>query len=105
MCNFVLKPSARFFTGAMMCLLILVSSACQQQPATGNNTNTNTSISNTTATNMSNANIGTTTSTGTGIDTREPDQYSATITLKLEVTGNQTMSTPPLTANFSRNGA
>ena len=104
MCNFVLKPSARFFTGAML-LLILVSSACQQQPATGNSTNTNTTTTNTSTTNTSNANMGTSTTTGTGVDTREPDQYSATITLKLEVTGNQNMSTPPLTANFARNGA
>jgi hypothetical protein len=104
MCNFVLKPSARFFTGALAFLLILVSSACQQ-PATSNNTNTNTSVTNTTATNTSNANTVTTSPTGAGIDTREPDQYSATITLKLEVTGSQNMSTPPLTANFARNGA
>ncbi|MDT4898278.1 MAG: hypothetical protein QOH25_3355 [Acidobacteriota bacterium] len=105
MCNFVLKPSARLFTGAMTFLLILVSSACQQQPATGNNTNTNTSTTNINATNTSNANTGTTTTTGATIDTREPDQYSATITLKLEVTGSQSISTPPLTANFARNGA
>jgi hypothetical protein len=103
MCNFVFKPSARFFTGAML-LLILVSSACQQQPATGNNTNTNTSTTNTTTTNTSNANNGTTTMTGSTIDTREPDQYSATVTLKLEMTGDRNMSTPPLTANFARNG-
>jgi hypothetical protein len=104
MCNFVLKPSARFFTGAML-LLILVSSACQQ-PATSNGTNTNTVTTNSSTTNTSNANMGTTTTTtGTSIDTREPEQYSATITLKLEVTGNQNMSTPPLTANFARNGA
>ncbi|HEX8920312.1 MAG TPA: hypothetical protein VF766_02470 [Pyrinomonadaceae bacterium] len=102
--NFVLKPSARFFTGAML-LLILVSSACQQQPANGNSTTTNTSTTNSSTTNTSNANMGTNTTTGTSIDTREPEQYSATITLKLEVTGNQNMSTPPLTANFARNGA
>jgi hypothetical protein len=104
MCNFVLKPATRFFVGALLFSLILVSSACQQpQPAT--NTNTNTSTTNTTASNTSNANTGTTTMTGTTIDTREPDQYSATITLKLEVTGNQNISTPPLTANFARSGA
>ena len=102
--NFVLKHSARFLTGAMLLQLILVSSACQQQPAT--NTSTNTNTTNVNAANTSNANTGTTTTTpGTTIDTREPEQYSATITLKLEVTGNQNMSTPPLSANFARNGA
>jgi hypothetical protein len=90
----------------MLFMLILVSSACQQQPANSNGTNTNTVTTNTSTTNTSNGNMGTTTTTtGTSIDTREPEQYSATITLKLEVTGNQTMSTPPLTANFARNGA
>lgn len=103
MSNFVLKPSARFFTGAMLLQLILVSSACQQ-PATNTSTNTNTTTTNTNATNTSNANMGTTTARGATIDTREPDQYSATVTLKLEVTGSQNMSTPPLTANFARNG-
>ena len=103
MSNFVSKPSARFFTGAML-LLILVSSACQQ-PATNTSTNTNTTTINANATNTSNTNMGTTGMSGTTINTREPEQYSATVTLKLEVTGNQNMSTPPLTANFARNGA
>ena len=103
MSNFVLKPSARFFTGAML-LLILVSSACQQ-PATNTGTNTNTTTINSNATNTSNANMGTSNMSGATINAREPEQYSATITLKLEVTGNQNMSTPPLTANFARNGA
>jgi hypothetical protein len=102
MSNFVLKPSARFFTGALL-LLVLVASACQQ-PATNTGTNTNTTTINANATSTSNGNMGTTTTSGTTIDTREPDQYSATITLKLEVTGNQNMSTPPLTASFARNG-
>lgn len=103
MSNFVLKPSVKFLTGAML-LLILVSSACQQS-ATNTSTNTNTTTVNTNATNTSNANTSSTTTRGATIDTREPEQYSATITLKLEVTGNQNMSTPPLTATFARNGA
>ena len=101
MSNFVLKSSARFLTGAML-LLILTSSACQQQPATNGNTNLNSNTANTGAMNTSNANSGTTVS-GTTIETREPEQYSATITLKLEVTGSQNMSTPPLSVNFARN--
>jgi hypothetical protein len=103
MSNFVLKSSARFFTGAMLSL-ILVSSACQQ-PATNTNTNTSTNTTNANATNTSNANTSTSVMSGSTINTREPEQYSATITLKLEVTGNQNMSTPPLSANFARNGS
>lgn len=105
MSNFVLKPSAGVFTGAMLCLLVLAGSACQPQPATGNNTNASSNTVNTNAANTSNSNTGTTTTTGTTIDTREPDQYSATVTLKAEVTGSQSISTPPLTATFARNGA
>jgi hypothetical protein len=89
-----------------MLLLVFVASACQQQPATNGNTGTNSNAMNTNATNTSNANTGTTTTIpGTTIETREPEQYSATITLKLEVSGTQNMSTPPLSANFARNGA
>lgn len=102
--NFVLKHSARFLTGAMLFPLILFISACQQQTANNANTSTNINATNANATNTSNANMSTTVPTGSTIDTREPDQYSATITLKLEVTGNQNMSTPPLSANFARNG-
>jgi hypothetical protein len=105
MSNFVLKPSARFLTGAMLFVLILAGVACQTQPATNANSSANTGAPNTNATNTSNSNTGTTTPTGAVIDTREPDQYSATVTLKAEVTGNQSISTPPLTATFARNGA
>jgi hypothetical protein len=101
--NFVLNSSARFLTGAML-LLVLVGSACQQ-PATNGNAGANTTTTNTTTMNTSNANTTTPTATGASIETREPEQYSATITLKVEVTGNQSMSTPPLSANFARNGA
>ena len=104
--NFVLKSSARFLAGAMLSLAF-ISSACQQQPATNSNSSTNSNAANTSTMNTSNANSNsamTTTTTGMTIDTREPEQYSATITLKLEVTGSQNISTPPLSANFARNG-
>jgi hypothetical protein len=104
MCNFVLKPSARFLTG-MIVSLILVGSACQQQPANSNNTGANTNATNVNAANISNANTTTSTTTGSTIETREPDQYSATVTVKAEVTGDRSISIPALSANFARNGA
>ena len=103
--TFVLKPSVKILLGAVL-LIAFVGSACQQS-ATNTATNTN-SATNLNASNMSstsNANAGETTSTGASIETREPDQYSATITIKLEATGAQTISLPPLSANFARNGA
>ena len=102
--NFVLKPVVSFLQGAVL-LLVVVASGCQQQPATTNtNTNTTNNISNINTANTSSANANTTMTAAT-IATSEPDQYSATITLKLEVTGSRSLSTPPLTASFARNGA
>lgn len=99
------KPSAKILMGAI-CLIALAGSACQQQAVTNSNTSPNNnnamSVNASNTSNVSNANA---TETGATIDTREPDQYSATITVKLEVTGNQSISTPPLSADFVRNGA
>jgi hypothetical protein len=107
MSSFVSKPTVKFFGGAMIALSIFVS-ACQPQPAT-NTTNTNTTNTTTninSSNTSSNANAGTTsTSGGLTIETKEPDQYSATVTMKVEATGNKTMSLPALTADFARNGA
>lgn len=101
---FALKPSAKFLT-AVALALVVVGSACQQQPANSTNTTTTNTTTNTNASNTGNMNTTTTTTTNTSsIETREPDQYSATITMKVEVTGAQSISTPPLTANFARNG-
>lgn len=85
----------------LLMLALAVSQACQTTTNTTNTTATNT---NTTAATNTNTTT-TTTTTGAAPDTREPDKYRATINLKLEATGNQTMSTPPLTAEFARDGA
>jgi hypothetical protein len=102
MSSFVLKPTVKFFGGAMIALSLFMS-ACQPQPAS-NTTNTTNTTTNINSANTSNTNTGTT-SSGLMIETKEPDQYSATVTMKLEVTGNQNMNTPPLTADFARSGA
>jgi outer membrane lipoprotein-sorting protein len=103
MCNFALKPSLKVFAGAML-LLVCVTSSCQQQPATNINTGSNTNTSIISGTNTSNGNTGTST-TGATVTAREPDQYSATVTLKTEMTGSKSVSIPALSANFARNGA
>ena len=103
---FALKPSAKFSVAAAALALAVTFGACQQQ--TANNANTTTTTNATTSANASdtsNANTATTTTTAANdIETREPEQYSATVTMKVEVTGAQSISTPPLTANFARNG-
>lgn len=104
MSNFVLKPMVSLGGGALIALALFMS-ACQPQPATNaTNTNTTNSTTNINSSNTSNANAGTTSTSGASIETKEPDQYSATITMKIEATGNQNMSLPALSADFARNG-
>jgi hypothetical protein len=78
--------------------------ACQSTTTT---TNTNSTATNTnTIANTNTTSTTTTTTTGTAPDTREPDKYRATINLKLEATGQQqNISTPPMAAEFARDGA
>ncbi len=90
---------------SFLLMLILFSLTLGQACQTTTTTNTNTTNTNANANTNTNANTTTTTTTGTTIDTREPERYRATINLKLEATGNQTISTPPLTAEFARDGA
>src|SRR3954470_24311960 len=105
MSKFVLKSSAKFWGGALVALAFF-GSACQPQPATNaTNTNTTNTTTNINSSNTSNANTGTTLPSGLTIETKEPDQYSATVTKKLAVSGNQNISTPPLAADFARSGA
>lgn len=89
---------------SFMLLLVSFSLAITQACQT-DTTNTNTTATNTNTTAVTNTNTTTTTATGATVDTREPDKYRATVNLKLEATGTQTMSTPPLIAEFARDGA
>ncbi|HEX8736533.1 MAG TPA: hypothetical protein VF721_14480 [Pyrinomonadaceae bacterium] len=74
------------------------------------NGNSNTTISNNSNLNIninSNANSTNTNvnTTGTsGVDAKEPDVYTATVTLKFETLGDQKMPLPMLQANVARSG-
>src|SRR3954465_5133553 len=68
-------------------------------PNTTVNTNTN---SNANAAN-SNANSNSTSTTGI-VDAKEPDQYQATVNLKLQGIGNQNTELPSISAVVSRKG-
>lgn len=90
---------------SFLLLFILFSLAVSQACQTTTTTNTNTTTTNTNASgNTNTATTTTTTTTTSTVNTGEPDKYRATINLKLEATGNQTISTPPLTAEFARDG-
>lgn len=104
----VWKPSARILPGAI-CSLLLVGSACQPANNAGTTNSTSNSTTNISATNTSgttNANTPSLSTTGTPIETREPDQYSATVSVKAEIGGGQSnITSPALSADFARNGA
>ncbi|HEX9962534.1 MAG TPA: hypothetical protein VGB00_16485 [Pyrinomonadaceae bacterium] len=75
------------------------------------NSNSNTAISNSSNlnininsnANLTNVNTNTPTS-GASVETKEPDVYTATVTLKLETMGDQKMAVPSMQANVARNG-
>lgn len=106
MLNRARSQSTRSFMLLLVVALAALFSACQQGPATNANTTTSTNSTNTNTSSVNVNNSNTTTSTGSAIEAREPDKYSATITLRIEAQGQgQTTSTPPLTADFVKNGA
>lgn len=98
------RPASRTYVCIALATILslsLIAGACQQSA-----TNINTSNSNTaTPTNANTSPTATPASTGATIDTKEPSKYAATMTLKIEASGNgQSISTPPLTAEFVRDG-
>jgi len=83
--------------------------ACQQ-PAmntvvnSATNTNVNSAVNaNSTNANVSNANL--TSANSSAIETKEPEQYQATVSLKFEISGAQNLAVPPIKADVARNGA
>jgi hypothetical protein len=97
--NISVKPSVPFCL--VMTAALIAMAACQ--PATNTNTNANLTT-NTNSTANVNANVSTVPTTG--IATREPERYSATLTLSAETEGGEkTIGIPTLSAAIARNGA
>jgi hypothetical protein len=102
MSTFVLKPSAKFITGAMLAF-VLTGTACQQQATTNNANGTNTASANTPPTSINTNNIAV--DPGTVINTREPEKYRATLVFSAETEGGEkTIGIPTLSADVARNG-
>jgi len=98
-----LKNLSLFSAFAAVCL----SLACGT-PTTNTNGNTMLNANVNTNANAMNANISNMNAAinqGATIETKEPDQYQATVTLKFEMSGAQNAATPPLKAEVARNGA
>lgn len=101
-----MKNKTRNLSLLMLSVIASLGLACEPQPTNTNinanvtntntkpNTNVNSNLSNTNSTNV----------TGAVIETKEPEQYQATVTLKLETSGSQTMTMPPLKAEVARSG-
>jgi hypothetical protein len=95
---------AFFFTSLVACFGI----ACEQPKTGGNSTATINSTLNSNSDSM-NANSSGNSAVVRGennqiIDTKEPEQYQATVLLKLETSGAQQMPLPPLKADVARSG-
>lgn len=99
------------FLSTVLLSAVIFSIGCQPQTSTSNANlvNTNANIANSFA-NSSNANStninSSVSSSSSAIETKEPEQYEAKVTLKLEAVGDQQKtSLPTITANVARNGA
>lgn len=83
--------------------------ACQ--PAANTNTSVNAIGANVNLnSNLTNANVAAVNSSpaatpGAVVETREPEQYQALVTLKIELAGASNLAAPPLKASVARNGA
>src|SRR5687768_12640708 len=75
-------------------------------PPTGNTNLTAVNTNSNVANSVANSNLNAVSTTATSIDTREPEQYQATVKLGLEALGNnaQRTSMPTLGANVARSG-
>jgi hypothetical protein len=97
--------------GLILTVLIGFGGACT---GSSTNTNANVTIGNTNVNVTTNGNtvsiannsVSTTiTTSSTGVvESKEPDQYQATVALKFETTGDKKVATPPLKAEVARSG-
>src|SRR4051794_35114385 len=95
--------SRGLFTSLAVAAMLLLT-GCGTHPIAPNtglaNANANANSNSNSLSNSSNSN-----SVSTSIDTKEPDAYEATVTLKFEaVGGQQTTALPTLNARVSRSG-
>lgn len=97
------------FFGLFVAAAACFNFACQ--PTTGNtatnaaaNVNVNTNA-NANSMNANSANANAMNNAGAAIETKEPDQYQATVTLKFEVAGASNIASPPIKADVARSGA
>ena len=99
-----MSKTTPFIIGTLLIGAVVIATGCGAPAA---NTSTNTANRNTNSTTAnSNTNTNTSTSTTTAVETSEPAQYEAKVTIKLEAIGSQqTVAMPTLGATVARNAA
>ncbi|MCA1592161.1 MAG: hypothetical protein LC754_05825 [Acidobacteria bacterium] len=91
-----------FFGAAALCVA-LAGAACQQEAVTNTNTTT-TTVANVNSSNTANVSVTTqTTASGVVIETKEPEKYTATMSVTAAPTGQQAQALPEI--KIARNGA
>ncbi len=101
-----MKNKFRNFSLLMLPLAAVFGAGCPA-PTNSNTTiaNTNVSVS-TNGNTVSVGNVSTTVETSsTVIESKEPEQYQATVMLKFQTSGDQKVATQPIRAEVARNGA
>lgn len=108
-----MKKSIKQLTWVLLTAAICFAAACQPN-AVNTNTNTNANMMNVNSNmnaNVSNANSmnanmsNVNAMNDAAVDTKEPEQYQANVSLKFETTGGQNTALPPLKAAVARSGA
>jgi len=90
-------------TGGLLCTAMLML-ACGNPTGNSNLSAVNTNVG--VANSISNSNLNAVSTTGATVDTREPEQYQATVKLSFQTLGNgaQQASVPNIGANVARQG-
>lgn len=104
--NILSKTNGLLLIGA-----ISFGAACNQPlPNTTVTTNSNSNamnsnLMNSSQTNASSSNANMSLTPSAAIETKEPEQYQATVSLKFEIAGAQSVNVPPIKADVARSGA
>ncbi len=93
------------FLGAAGIVAATILAGCGAQPTVSNANVTNVNSSSANSTVNSNTTANTNPGAAAAVAAREPEQYQATVTIKVEATGDQQRSAmPTLSANVARSG-
>ncbi len=102
-----MKNKFRNFSLLILPLAAIFGAGCPASTNTNGtiaNTNVNVSTNGNTVT-VGNISTTTTTNSSAVIESKEPDQYQATVMLKFETSGDKKVATQPIKAEVARNGA